>query len=202
MRDMRPITDHRTGPWFWLNPALAVTVSVMLFAVVFAMQWFVGGVEDPIVMLYVLPVALLALTFDFKMGLAAGITAVGLLAVWVGASGEPLSPLGWLSLATPLVLLGALVGAAADRIRRTNQLERHATEVALLEREAAEINDTVLQQLAATKWMLESGRTDDGIALLDATMTTARQLVTRALGSDSVLADDLRRSGLTIARPR
>jgi hypothetical protein len=100
------------------------------------------------------------------------------------------------------VLLGALVGAAADRIRRTNQLERHATEVALLEREAAEINDTVLQQLAATKWMLESGRTDDGIALLDATMTTARQLVTRALGSDSVLADDLRRSGLTIARPR
>ena len=77
----------------------------------------------------------------------------------------------WLSLATPLVLLGALVGAAADRIRRTNQVERHATEVALLECEVALLNDTVLQQLAATKWLLESGRTDDGIALLDVTMT-------------------------------
>jgi signal transduction histidine kinase len=181
------MTGHTTGPWFWLNPALAVAVSVALFALVFALRWFVAGVEDSIAMLYVLPVALLALTFDFRVGLAAGIAAVGLLGIWVGASGETLRPLVWLSLATPLVLLGALVGAAADRIRRANEVERHAREVALVEREAAEINDTVLQQLAATKWMLESGRTDDGIALLDATMTTARLLVTRTLGSNSVL---------------
>ena len=123
------------------------------------------------------------------------------LGVSVAATGETLSPLVWLSLATPLVMLGALVGAAADRIRRTNQVERHATEVALLECEVAVLDDTVLQQLVATKWLLESGRTDDGIALLDVTMTTARELVTRTLSSNSVLSGDLRGSEPTIARP-
>jgi hypothetical protein len=176
-------------------------VSVVLFAFVFVLQC-AAGVEDPISMLYVLPVALLALTFDFRVGLAAGGAGVGLLGVWVAASGDTLSPLGWLSRATPLVLLGALVGAAADRIRRTSEVERRATKVAMLQREAAEINDNVLQQLAATKWLLESGHLDDGIELLDETMTTARQLVTRMLGPDSVLSDDLRRSRPTAARPR
>jgi hypothetical protein len=202
MRERRRFTDHGTGPWFWLNRPLAVAVSVVLFAFVFVLQWFVAGFKDPISMLYVLPVALLALTFDFRVGLAAGGAAVGLIGVWVAASGETLSPLGWLSRATPLVLLGALVGAAADRIRRTSEVERRATKVAMLQREAAEINDTVLQQLAATKWLLESGHLDDGIELLDATMTTARQLVTRMLGPDSVLPGDLRRSQPTVARPR
>jgi len=199
---MRERRWHATGPWFWLNRRLAVSVSVVLFAFVFVLQWFVGGVEDPIATLYVLPVALLALTFDFRVGLAAGGASVGLLGVWVAASGDTLSPLGWLSRATPLVLLGALVGAAADRIRRTSEVERRATRVAMLQREAAEINDNVLQQLAATKWLLESGHLDDGIELLDATMTTARQLVTRMLGPNSVLPDDLRRSRPTAPPPR
>ena len=64
---MRERRWHATGPWFWLNRRLAVAVSVVLFAFVFVLQWSVGGVEDPIASLYVLPVALLALTFDFRV---------------------------------------------------------------------------------------------------------------------------------------
>ena len=63
-------------------------------------------------------------------------------------------------------------------------------EVSLLQRDAAEIHDSVLQQMAATKWLLESGHVDEGIELLEATMTTAQQLVTRVLGSDSLLQGD------------
>ena len=102
-------------------------------------------------------------------------------------AGEALSPLGWLSGVTPLLLVGALVVIATERIREANRLERHAMEVALLQRDAAEINDSVLQQMAATKWLLESGHVDEAIELLEATMTTGHQLVTRVLGSDSVL---------------
>lgn len=188
-------TEERgTGPWFWLRPVLAVVVSAMLFAAIIVLRWTVGGVTDSISMLYVLPVALLALGFGFRVGLAAGTFAVGLLALWVVTAGESLSVLGWLSRATPMLLLGVLTGAAADRIRANTAAERHAAEVALMQREAAEINDRVLQQMAAAKWMLEAGRHDDGIDLLESTMDTAQQLVSRMLGSDSVLPGDLRRS--------
>jgi hypothetical protein len=201
MRQWRPAADNRTGPWFWLNPALAAAVSVALFAGILTLRWTVAGVDHSIAMLDVLPVALLALTFGFRVGLAAGSAAVAVLAFWILASGETLSPLGWFSRATALLLLGALVGAAADRIREASRVERRAMEVALLQREAAEINDRVLQQMAAAKWLLESGRVDEGIELLEATMSIAQQLVTRMLGSDSVLPGDMRRSQPSVALP-
>lgn len=175
------------GPWFWLRPALAVTVSVVLFAGIIVLRWTVGSVDDAISMLYVLPVALLALTFGRRTGLVAGLLAVSLLVLWVVTAGESLSAWGWLSRATPLLLLGVLVGDAADRIRDAAEDERRAAAVRLLQREAAEINDRVLQQMAAAKWMLEAGRTDDGIDILASTMDTAQELVGRMLGPDSVL---------------
>jgi hypothetical protein len=177
-----------------MRPMLAVCVSAVLFAAIIVLRWSIGGIEDSISMLYVLPVALLALGFGFRVGLAAGIFAVGLLALWVATSHESLSVLGWLSRSTPLLLLGALTGAATDRIRAAAAAERRAVAVALLQREAAEVNDRVLQQMAAAKWMLEADRRDAGIELLESTMDTAQQLVSRMLGSDSVLPGDLRRS--------
>ena len=194
MRQRTRTTDRGAGPWFWLRPMLAVGVSAVLFAAIIALRWSVGGIEDSISMLYVLPVALLALGFGFRVGLAAGIFAVGLLALWVATSHESLSALGWLSRATPLLLLGALTGAATDRIRAAAAAERRAAAIALLQREAAEINDHVLQQMAAAKWMLEADRRDAGLELLESTMDTAQQLVTRMLGTGSVLPGDLRRS--------
>ena len=191
-----------TAPWFWLRPVLAVIVSAVLFADIIILRWSVGGVEDSISMLYVLPVALLALSFGFRVGLGAGIFAVALLALWIASSHESLSVLGWLSRATPLLLLGALTGAAADRIRAAAATERRAAAVALLQREAAEINDHVLQHMAAAKWMLEAGRHDDGIEMLESTMDTAQQLVSRMLGSGSVLPGDLRRSHTVPSAPK
>jgi K+-sensing histidine kinase KdpD len=180
-------TTRGNGPWFWLRPDLAAVVSIALFVGIFALRWSVGGVADSIAMLYVLPVALLALSFGFRVGLGAGLLAVSLFAVWMLATGESLSPLGWVCAVTPLLLVGALVGIATERIREANRVERHAMDVALLQREAAEINDSVLQQMAATKWLLESGHIDEAIELLEATMTTGQRLVTRVLGSNSVL---------------
>jgi hypothetical protein len=165
-------------------------VSIVMFAGIAVLQWYVGGVADSISMLYVLPVALLALSFGFRVGLGAGILAVSLFAAWMVSAGESLSPLGWLSRVTPLLLIGCLVGMATERIREAVRVERHALEVALVQRESAEINDIVLQQMAATKWLLELGRVDEAIELLETTMTTAQQLVTRVLGSDSVLQGD------------
>lgn len=189
------------GPWFWLRPTLAIGVSAVLFVAIIVLRWTVGGAEDSISMLYVLPVALLALGFGCRAGLAAGVAAVGLLVLWVVTSGESLSVLGWLSRATPLLLLGALTGAAADRIRAAAAAERRSAAAALLQREAAEINDHVLQQMAAIKWMIEAGHHDAGIELLETTMETAQDLVSRMLGAGSVLPGDLRRSQPVVPGP-
>jgi hypothetical protein len=167
-----------------------VAVSVVLFVGVLLLRWSVAGTAEPISMLYVLPVALLAISFGFRVGLCAGVLAVSLFAVWMMSSGESLSLLGWLSQVTPLLLIGGLVGVATERIREVDRVERQAIAIALVQREAAEINDSVVQQLAAAKWLLESGRVDEGIELLEVTMGSAQQLVTRVLGSDSVLAGE------------
>lgn len=193
---------HELGPWFWLRPALAAGVAAALFAAVVVLRWTVGTVEDSISMLYVLPVALLAMAFGTRAGVAAGAFAVGLLALWLVTTGESLSTLGWLSRATPLLLLGTLVGAASDRIREAAAAERRAAAVALLQLEAAEINDRVLQQMAAAKWMLEAGRTDAGVDLLASTMDTAQDLVARMLGSGSVLTAESNHRGAPTADHR
>lgn len=182
------------GPWFWQHPRLALVLAAALFAGVLVLRLSVAGVEDAISVLYVLPVALLALTFGFRIGVAAGVAAVGLLVAWVIHGGETLSALGWISRVTPLLLLGALAGIASDRMREAERTQRYAMAVALLQREAAEINDSIFQGLAATKWMLEAGEVERGLATLEQTMVTTQELVSRMLGSDSVLPGDLRRS--------
>jgi len=196
MRDARVTASARgsRGPWFWHHPRLALVVAAALFAGVLVLRLSVAGVDDAISVLYVLPVALLALTFGFRIGVAAGVAAVGLLVAWVIHGDETLSALGWISRVTPLLLLGALAGIASDRMREADRTQRYAMAVALLQREAAEINDSIFQGLAATKWMLEAGEVERGLATLEQTMVTAQQLVSRMLGSDSVLPGDLRRS--------
>jgi hypothetical protein len=182
-----------------LRPRLAMAVSIVLFIGIFQLRWSVAGVQESITVLYVLPVALLAMTFGFRVGVGSGVLAVCLFVVWAIGNGHSLGALGWLSRVTPLLLIGALVGIATERIRDFDRVERQAIEVALLQREAAEINDSVLQQMAAAKWLLESGHVEQGIDLLEATMTTAQELVSRMLGSNSVLPGDPLHSKPTVS---
>ena len=97
MREVRGHSVDSSGPWFWQHPRWALVVAAALFTGVLALRLAVAGVEDSISVLYVLPVALLALTFGFRVGVAAGFAAVGLLVSWVLYQDETLSPLGWLS---------------------------------------------------------------------------------------------------------
>jgi len=131
-----------------------VAVSLAMFAAILVLRWAVAGADDLLSVLFVLPVALLALSSGVRAGLADGAAAV-------------------------------------------QRMERRAAELALLQREAAEITDSVLQMMAATKWMLESGRVAGGIELLEESMNTAQRLVSRMLGPDAV-----RSGGLVHSRRR
>jgi hypothetical protein len=77
----------------------------------------------------------------------------------------------------PILVLGVLLGHATDRLRSA-QLERRRLEAAaMLHREAIEINDTLIQGMAAAKWAFDAGREDSGKEILDQTILQAQELV-------------------------
>ena len=160
---------------------MAVVVATTMAAGVFALRLADSNSEDAVSVLYVLPVALVALAFGFRVGVVTGLAGVGLVVGGTLIEGDTLSPLGWATRITPLVLLGTLVGMASDQQRAADERERHWSRVALLQREAAEINDGIVQGLAAAKWLLEVGKLDRGLATVNETMLTAQALVARLL---------------------
>lgn len=185
--DHPPDLVPRAGPWFRRRPRQAVTVAGAMFVAIFALRVAETGAADAVSVLYVLPVALLALTFGFIVGSAAGVGAVALLVLGVDLTGTPLTALGWSTRITPLLLLGPLIGFASDQLQEAERRERHYAQVALLQREAAEINDDIVQRLAAAKWLLERGDTDGAHETVEDTMLAAQALVSRMLATDSPL---------------
>ncbi|HEY8525044.1 MAG TPA: hypothetical protein VIL48_08785 [Acidimicrobiales bacterium] len=184
----------QAGPWFQRHPRLAVGVAAGLFAVVFAVRLAVHETNDAILLLFVLPVALLAVAFGLRAGAAAGLLGVALLAVWMAVADVALSPLGWVARATPLLLLGVLLGAAADRLREAAEVERRLVLAEIQAREAAELHDSVIQRLAAAKWALEAGDDQRSIELLTESIETAEALVAELLDGDGDKASAARPS--------
>jgi signal transduction histidine kinase len=169
------------GPWFRAYPRAALGVAMLLFAVVLATRLAVDSVSDAISMLYTLPVALVALAFGRTAGLVAGVVAVLLVVVWVAVDGVDLSVLGWVSRALPVLLLGGLLGDASDRLSRAEAHRLVLEAAAQRQRDATEVNDTLVQGMAAAKWALEGGRTESGIKTLDETLRLGHVLVSQLL---------------------
>lgn len=175
------------GPWFRRRPTHAVLVAVVMFSAVFALRVTNASDEDAVSVLYVLPVALLALAFGLRGGLGASIGAVALLGTGVVIMDVDMTPAGWVLRVAPLLLLGALTGFASDQAREAERRRRRYASAMLLQREAAEINDGIVQGLAAAKWLLEAGHIDRGVEAVNDTMIVAQSLVTRMLSADGPL---------------
>jgi hypothetical protein len=170
--------------------AVVLAVAGALFLAVLTLRLLAGDAEDAYSMFYVLPVALIATSFGMRAGAGAGLLAIGLVVLWTVARDVSLTPTGWASRIVPLLLLGVLLGEASDRIRRAEQGRREAAAAALLHREAIEINDSLVQGMAAAKWSLEAGQTEVGLKTLNETITRAHDLVSglireAGLGADS-----------------
>ncbi|MFI5696382.1 hypothetical protein ACIA58_31285 [Kribbella sp. NPDC051586] len=164
-------------PWFRQHPAATLTVAGGLFASVFAVRLFVGDAVDASSLLFTLPVALIAVAFGLRAGVAAGALAVLLIVTWVVATDTTFTLVGWISRCLPQLLLGCLLGDASDRLRQADEERRRLEAGALLYREAIEINDSLVQGMAAARWALEAGRTESGLKTLDDTIGHAQELV-------------------------
>lgn len=174
---VEPVAAASRGPWFRERPALVAAVAAALFGAVLWLRLLSGGPEDAYSMLYVLPVALVAVSSGLRAGTAAGLVAVALMVLWAVVTDVSLSPAGWASRVVPLLLLGSLLGDASDRLARADSERRRLEAAALLHREAIEINDSLVQGMVAAKWSLESGQTDVGLRTLSDTIVRAHALV-------------------------
>ncbi len=152
-------------------------MSVVLYLTILVLRLNVGDIKDGYSMLYTLPVALLATAFGRGAGIVAGLVAVGLIGVWVLVNDVPMSGLGWISRIVPMMLLGTLLGDAADRLRRGEDERVQLAAAARLHREAIEINDSLVQGMSAAKWSFEAGRMETGLATLDQTIMLGHELV-------------------------
>ena len=164
-------------PWFRSRPLVSLGVTVTMFVVVVVLELVESGSEHDYTMLYILPVALASATFGLRGGLAAGVASVFFTGFAVTAQSMTLTAMDWASHGIPILLLGLVLGDAADRLHRSEVVRRRLESAALLHREAIELNDSVLQGMEAAKWSFEADRTDAGLRILEETIARAQQLV-------------------------
>lgn len=156
-----------------------------MYAAVLAARAWLGDPGDAVLILMIFPISLLALTFGARVGSLAGLVAAGLLVVWGWLAGADLSLVGWISRVGTMLFLGMLIGDARDRLVRAEE-EQQALEISQLRhRQAAEVNDSLIQGMAAAKWSLESGRTDLAVQTLEDTIASGQHMVSDSLRASS-----------------
>jgi hypothetical protein len=171
----------------------AVVLSTVLFVVVFELGLAVAAHQVSVTALFVLPIALIALAFGERRGLVAGLVALGLTAAWVWIGSVDRTVLDWVSAAMPLLLIGALVGHASDRLADAHELQLRLERAELRQREAADVNDTILQSIEVAKWMFEADRNERGLEVLTETVDSAQALVSGLLAESDFLRINARR---------
>jgi K+-sensing histidine kinase KdpD len=182
---------RRTSPWYRLHPSNSILVALALFVAISVLQWFNNGTGQAIAVLYVLPISLLAVTLGARGGLTGATGGFVLFAVFeIGHGSGDIDATGWAVRAIAMFLLGGLLGRATDQTtaseraalaeqQRRCQLEEANHRYA----EAFEINDSLLQQMVAAKWMVEQNHTDQATELLTETIARGERMVAGLLPS-------------------
>lgn len=189
-------------PWYRAHPREAVVLAGGLFAMVTLGHFAVDGTGEAVDILYALPVALLAVTFGLRGGLAGAGIGLALFAVSEAMKNTgDIDVTGWLTRAAGLLLLGLLLGRATEQIeisQRSSEAareeRRRIQETARRQSEALEISDSILQHLAAAKWMVEQGRDEEAVDVLSATLEAGQRMVADILPAQHVIGTQQNRS--------
>jgi len=94
-------------------------VALALFAVVFALRFIREQPGDGITFLYVIPIILLAIEFGRRAGILAGLAALLLYVIWSVIDPADVTTVSYVTRAISYVVVGALTGQMADRLRTT-----------------------------------------------------------------------------------
>lgn len=148
-------------------------VAAALFAAVLALLFAESDPAQATAVLFVVPIALLALSDGVRGGAIGAVGATALVAAWVLADDIDLTLLGWSSRLVSFAVVGLLVGRFED-LARTHERRR------LDERYAEELHDRVIQSLVVASYELR----DDGAAkvAVDEALAGAKEIISERLG--------------------
>jgi PAS domain S-box-containing protein len=102
-------------------------LSLALFVGIFVLRVSDSNIADGESTLFLMPIALLALRFGLRGGLASALVACALVVVWGHDDDVHLAVTGYLSRGVAFLVLGPLIGSFVDRRRRSEaEILRHA----------------------------------------------------------------------------
>jgi hypothetical protein len=178
---------HPVGPWFRRRPMVALAVATGIYLGVATYSWAFANERAIVAVALALAVALLGVTFGRRGGVVGGVVATALYAVWSVAATKGVGFAGWASVPA-LLLFGYLLGEAVDELEASEGRRREAEEagrraelVARRHREAIEINDNLVQGVAAAKWALEAGNTDWALQVMQEAVIQGERMVSELL---------------------
>lgn len=175
-----PTAPYR--PWFLRHPRWAALGTLLLFVAITVARIALGPDTDEAVMvLYVIPIGLAGLAWGRWAGMGLALVAIVLMGLWVLVEDVGLSPVGWVSRVVPLLLTGLVLGDASERLHRAEEAQLRYEAQALQRQQAIEVNDHLVQGMAAAKWALEAGHHDAGLQALDRTLDSGQRLVSQLI---------------------
>lgn len=153
------------------SPRAAAAVIAGLLAAVTLLRWFFDRNGESVALLYVVPIALGALRFGRRGGIiVAGFGVVAFVVLEAVRARGDLDVSGWAGPLLAMTLIGALVGHLSEVAghREAEQGLRTAQIGALrdAQRSAISTADSMVQQVAAARWMLEAGQPEEALAAL------------------------------------
>ncbi len=110
-----------------LGAATTISSSLALFVAIFVLRVSDSNVADGEATLFLIPIALLALRFGLRGGLAGALVACALVVAWGRYDDVHFSVSGYVSRGVAFLVLGPLIGSFVDHRRRLEaELLRHA----------------------------------------------------------------------------
>ena len=102
--------------------ALTLASAGALFVGIFGLGVLVDDPAEAVAVLYVLPIALVAIKFGAMAGLAAAACGLGLFAVTNVVTGENVSPIGYVTRGVAFAMLGSILGSFSTRLHKTYEI--------------------------------------------------------------------------------
>lgn len=183
-----------SAPWYVARRDRALWVAAGLYAVICVFEGLDTNSSDAIALWYMLPIALIAVSWGFRGGLVAA--AVGTACFCAFAELHSTGYMGtddWVTRIGAMVLLGGLLGRASEQSMRAhiNALHNQRKRLELEEEvrryaEGIELGDSVLQHMAAAQWMLDAGSIDQAAELISTAMEQGQRIVSELLPGQTV----------------
>jgi len=174
-----------------------IALVVALFAAVTVLRWYVDGAGEAAALLYVVPIVLSARRFGRRAGIGVAALSAAAFVVLTAVHGRgDLDLTGWVG---PLLVMATVAAFGAPSARPAD-VDRTVSDavgqrdylqnVCAVQHSALVASDSMIQEVASARWMLELGHTDEAIEVLGTTLARGISRVSAALAFEPSVRDD------------